>query len=80
VVSIAKPGRARVSLVPTKSSHPEFGTAISRALPGSTTYTDALTDNYLKLKLQGKHEPNRWVTALVQSVEEDVFLGAALTS
>src|SRR5579863_4062486 len=31
-------------------------------------YTEALTDNYLKLRLRGRHEPNRWLTATVQAV------------
>ena len=25
--------------------------------------TEALTDNYLKLRLQGQHQPNQWVKA-----------------
>jgi threonylcarbamoyladenosine tRNA methylthiotransferase MtaB len=31
--------------------------------------TEALTDNYLKLRLKGRHEANRWVTARVEQVE-----------
>jgi threonylcarbamoyladenosine tRNA methylthiotransferase MtaB len=31
--------------------------------------TEALTDNYLKLRLIGRHEANRWVTARVEQVE-----------
>ena len=33
-------------------------------------FTEALTDNYLKLRLNGRHEPNRWVKARVERVEE----------
>jgi threonylcarbamoyladenosine tRNA methylthiotransferase MtaB len=33
------------------------------------TSTEALTDNYLKLRLQGQHEANQWVTARVEQVE-----------
>jgi threonylcarbamoyladenosine tRNA methylthiotransferase MtaB len=29
-------------------------------------FTEALTDNYLKLRLRGDHEPNRWVHAHVE--------------
>ena len=29
-------------------------------------FTEALTDNYLKLRLRGDHEPNRWVQAQVE--------------
>ncbi len=35
-----------------------------------TVATDALTDNYLKLLIHGKHDPNRWITAHVASVGE----------
>jgi len=37
--------------------------------------TECLTDNYLKLHLKGQHEPNRWVTAQIQRVEEDALVG-----
>ncbi|MGA7752939.1 MAG: tRNA (N(6)-L-threonylcarbamoyladenosine(37)-C(2))-methylthiotransferase MtaB, partial [Candidatus Sulfotelmatobacter sp.] len=31
-------------------------------------FTEALTDNYLKLRLRGRHEANLWQTASVQNV------------
>ena len=37
--------------------------------------TDALTDNYLKLRLRGRHEANRWVRAQVEHVEGGSLLG-----
>ncbi|HEV2698840.1 MAG TPA: tRNA (N(6)-L-threonylcarbamoyladenosine(37)-C(2))-methylthiotransferase MtaB [Terriglobales bacterium] len=40
-------------------------------------YTNALSDNYLKINLRGKHEPNRWVRALVDSVEDGRLAGRA---
>ena len=36
---------------------------------------EALTDNYLKLRLSGNHEPNRWIAAEVVSVEDGVLIG-----
>lgn len=39
------------------------------------TYTEALTDNYLKLQVQGKHEPNRWLNAQVSSVGSNQLVG-----
>ena len=33
-------------------------------------FTEALTDNYLKLRLQGRLEPNQWLRAQVDSVED----------
>src|SRR5207245_3989158 len=38
-------------------------------------YTEALTDNYLKLRLKGRHAPNRWITAHVDQVESGALLG-----
>jgi len=38
--------------------------------------TEALTDNYLKLRLPGSHPPNRWLTALVTNVVNGTLLGA----
>jgi threonylcarbamoyladenosine tRNA methylthiotransferase MtaB len=38
-------------------------------------FTEALTDNYLKLRLRGEHEPNRWQTAAVESVVNGSLAG-----
>ena len=40
----------------------------------SKVFTEALTDNYLKLRLRGKHEPNRWVQAQVERCEDGALL------
>ena len=37
--------------------------------------TEALTDNYLKLRLSGHHEPNRWLKAQVEQVVDGALLG-----
>jgi len=42
-------------------------------------FTEALTDNYLKLRLRGKHEPNRWLEAKIEEVQDGVLLGVART-
>jgi threonylcarbamoyladenosine tRNA methylthiotransferase MtaB len=39
-------------------------------------YTDALTDNYLKLRLAGHHEPNRWLKARVEQVADGALVAA----
>jgi threonylcarbamoyladenosine tRNA methylthiotransferase MtaB len=39
--------------------------------------TQALTDNYLKLRLQGHHQPNRWVKARVEQVAEGTLIAVA---
>jgi threonylcarbamoyladenosine tRNA methylthiotransferase MtaB len=38
-------------------------------------YTEALTDNYLKLQLKGQYDPNHWIAALVEQVESGVLIG-----
>ena len=40
-----------------------------------TALTEALTDNYLKLHLEGHHEANRWVRAQVETVEDGALVG-----
>src|SRR3954466_11036582 len=37
------------------------------------THTEALTDNFLKLQLEGKHEANQWVQAHVASVAAEAL-------
>jgi len=39
------------------------------------TTTEALTDNYLKLGLKGRHEPNCWLRASIERVEGDTLIG-----
>jgi threonylcarbamoyladenosine tRNA methylthiotransferase MtaB len=37
--------------------------------------TEALADNYLKLRLKGRHDANQWVSAQVESVENGMLVG-----
>jgi threonylcarbamoyladenosine tRNA methylthiotransferase MtaB len=37
-------------------------------------FTEALTDNYQKLYLKGRHEPNRWISARVQGIEDGALV------
>jgi threonylcarbamoyladenosine tRNA methylthiotransferase MtaB len=37
---------------------------------GGAEYADALTDNYLKMKILGRHKANRWMDLSVESVIE----------
>jgi threonylcarbamoyladenosine tRNA methylthiotransferase MtaB len=39
--------------------------------------TEALTDNYQKLYLKGRHQPNRWISALVDDVAEGALLSTS---
>jgi threonylcarbamoyladenosine tRNA methylthiotransferase MtaB len=45
---------------------------------GDCNFTEALTDNYLKLRLHGRHVPNRWITAQVEGVRDGSLIGTAL--
>jgi threonylcarbamoyladenosine tRNA methylthiotransferase MtaB len=38
-------------------------------------FTEALTDNYLKLRLRGRHEPNRWLHARIDDVVDGALVG-----
>ena len=40
-------------------------------------YTEALTDNYLRVRLKGSHSPNRWIQAWVEQVEDGMLVGVA---
>jgi threonylcarbamoyladenosine tRNA methylthiotransferase MtaB len=74
---VATPGSARLAVVPTNSLPPEFGTAESRALPVRAQQTNALTDNYLKLRLRGTHQPNRWLKVSIHGVTDGALIGDA---
>lgn len=39
-------------------------------------FTEALTDNYLKLRIRGRHTPNRWLRARVDNVVDGTLLGS----
>lgn len=46
-----------------------------RASAADESTTEALTDNYLKLRLAGHHEPNRWLRARVEGVVDGSLVG-----
>jgi len=39
--------------------------------------TEALTDNYLQLRLTGTHAPNQWIRVRVEKVEDEELIGVA---
>jgi threonylcarbamoyladenosine tRNA methylthiotransferase MtaB len=41
-------------------------------------FTEALTDNYLKLRLLARHDPNRWQRASIDDVVDGALVGRAL--
>ena len=43
----------------------------------SGEYTEALTDNYLQLKLRGKHQANRWIPARIDRIQSEMLVGVA---
>ena len=38
-------------------------------------YTEGLTDNYLKLRVRGKHASNRWMHSLIHDTQSDSLIG-----
>jgi threonylcarbamoyladenosine tRNA methylthiotransferase MtaB len=44
-------------------------------IEGNGEFTEALTDNYLKLRLRGRHEPNQWLSARLEGVENGTLAG-----
>ena len=46
----------------------------------ATQFTEALTDNYLRLRLTGDHAPNCWLRARVESVVDGALVGVLCTS
>jgi threonylcarbamoyladenosine tRNA methylthiotransferase MtaB len=41
----------------------------------SGEFTEALTDNYLKLRLRGRHEANQWLRSRIQNVMDGALVG-----
>jgi len=39
-------------------------------------FTEALTDNYLKLRMRGRHDSNRWLRAQIEDVVDGALVGA----
>jgi len=42
---------------------------------GGTDFTEALTDNYLKMKISGRREANRWMDVNVEGVNGEMLVG-----
>jgi threonylcarbamoyladenosine tRNA methylthiotransferase MtaB len=40
-------------------------------------YTEGLTDNYLPIRVQGNHSPNRWITTRIERIVDGSLLGIA---
>jgi threonylcarbamoyladenosine tRNA methylthiotransferase MtaB len=55
----------------------QVGTAVEAITlqSGEAEFTEALTDNYLKMKISGHHAANRWLDVEVEGVEGEMFLG-----
>ena len=52
----------------------------ARVSTGDGHFTEALTDNYLKLRLKGEYEPNRWLQAEIEDVKDGMLIGSARAS
>jgi threonylcarbamoyladenosine tRNA methylthiotransferase MtaB len=47
---------------------------------GGADFTEALTDNYLKMKISGKHGANRWLAVNVEGLNGEMLLGRPVTA
>jgi threonylcarbamoyladenosine tRNA methylthiotransferase MtaB len=45
---------------------------------GGAEFTEALTDNYLKMKIPGHHDANRWMNVRVEGVSGEMLMGKRL--
>jgi threonylcarbamoyladenosine tRNA methylthiotransferase MtaB len=44
---------------------------------GGADFTEALTDNYLKMRIYGRHEANQWTLAQVERVDGEMLVGGS---
>jgi len=51
-------------------------TAFDSHAEEASIFTEALTDNYLKLRLRGQHAPNHWLQAQIEDVADGALTGA----
>jgi len=56
------------------------GTGPAVREPSHHPFTEALTDNYLPLRLLGKHAPNQWLRARVEALEDGKLVGMSTTA
>jgi len=47
---------------------------------GNTEFTEALTDNYLKMKTFGHHDANRWMDVRVVGMNGEILMGNAVVN
>jgi threonylcarbamoyladenosine tRNA methylthiotransferase MtaB len=47
---------------------------------GGAKFTEALTDNYLKMRIPGHHEANRWMDAKVEGMDGEMLVGRPMES
>ena len=47
---------------------------------GNTEFTEALTDNYLKMKIFGQHDANRWMDVRVVGMNGEILMGNAVVN
>ena len=47
---------------------------------GSADFTEALTDNYLKIQIAGRTEANRWIQSHVEAIDGEMLVGWPATT
>jgi threonylcarbamoyladenosine tRNA methylthiotransferase MtaB len=53
-------------------------TSGSDASGDGVDFTEALTENYLKIKIRGRHAANRWMDVYVEVADGEMLVGAPL--
>ncbi|HSZ63955.1 MAG TPA: MiaB/RimO family radical SAM methylthiotransferase [Terriglobales bacterium] len=44
---------------------------------GGADFTEALTDNYLKMRIYGRHDANRWALVQVERIDGEMLVGSS---
>jgi threonylcarbamoyladenosine tRNA methylthiotransferase MtaB len=71
----AEQGEARSSTIAAIPTRSQPRSCESEQGTSGFALAEALTDNYLKLRLKGHHAPNRWITAHIEGVEDGALVG-----
>jgi threonylcarbamoyladenosine tRNA methylthiotransferase MtaB len=63
-----------ITLKSTCDAYPPEAIVEGTPVRESAEFTEALTDNYLKLHIPGRHEPNRWLRVRIDDVRDGALV------
>jgi threonylcarbamoyladenosine tRNA methylthiotransferase MtaB len=74
-ITLSSPTHYRSYRAKVADSADDSSSAVEEAgVVASVPFSEALTDNYQKLYLKGRHTPNRWITAHIDAVQDGAFV------